>query len=269
MMGQINKTDKLDAKALAVMLRNGTLPSVWIPSAELRDQRELPRMRMSLVRMRTTLKNRIHATLAKYLITIDGVSDIFGVKGRIELEKQLAGFPPYTSQSVREELELLDEVEGHIRVCEERIREMVKSAPEMELVKTIPGVGTILAIVIAWEVGDVSRFPGPEHLASYAGTVPRVHSSGGKSYLGRVRPDVNHYLKWALVEAANIVVINQSRWAGRHVIRLYRRIREGKGHAKAVGAVARHLAEAVYWILRKKEPYREPGTTNPISSNRE
>jgi transposase len=60
MIGQINKTDKLDAKVLAVMLRNGTLPSVWIPSAELRDQRELPRMRMSLVRMRTTLKNRIH-----------------------------------------------------------------------------------------------------------------------------------------------------------------------------------------------------------------
>lgn len=268
MMGQINKTDKLDAKGLAIMLRNGTLPAVWIPPAELRDQRELPRMRMSLVRMRTTLKNRIHATLAKYLITIEEASDIFVGKGRVELEKQVATLPPYTRQSVGEELELLDEVEGHIKNCEGRIREVVKSSPEMELLKTIPGVGPILAIVIAWEVGEVSRFPGPEQLASYAGTVPRVHSSGGRAFLGRVRPDVNRYLKWALIEAANVIVLNRKRRPGAHGVRLYERVRERKGHAKAVVAVARHLAEASYWILKKNEPYKEPGKPNPISSTR-
>jgi transposase len=267
MMGQINKTDKLDAKALAVMLRNGTLPSVWIPPAELRDQRELPRMRMSMVRMRTTLKNRIHATLAKYMITIDEVSDIFGKKGRAELEKQVATLPPHTRQSVSEELELLDEVEGHIQNCEGRIREIVKSTPEMELLKTIPGVGPILAIVIAWEVGDVSRFPGPEHLASYAGTVPRVHSSGGRTTFGRVRPDVNRYLKWALVEAANVNVLNRKRRTGSRLVGIYERIRERKGHAKAVVAVARNIAEAVYWILTRKEPYKEP--QRPTSSSQE
>ena len=71
MMGQINKTDKLDAQGLARLLRNGTLPSVWIPPRELRDQRELPRLRMALVRVRTLLKNRIHATLSKYVIQLD------------------------------------------------------------------------------------------------------------------------------------------------------------------------------------------------------
>jgi transposase len=105
-------------------------------------------------------------------------------------------------------------------------------------------------------------------LASYAGTVPRIKSSGGKSFYGKVRPDVNRYLKWALVEAANVAVMNQWRWADRHVVQLYKRIMERKGHAKAVVAVARHLAEAAYWVLRKNESYKEPGPKTPISSTR-
>ena len=68
MMGQINKTDKLEARGLNTLQRNGTLPTVWIPPGELRDQRELPRTRMALVRQRTTLENRLHATLAKYAL---------------------------------------------------------------------------------------------------------------------------------------------------------------------------------------------------------
>jgi len=268
MMGQMNKTDKLDATGLATLLRNGTLPSVWIPPRNLRDARELPRMRMSLVSVRTMLKNRIHATLAKYMIEIDEVSDVFGMKGRELLKGRVEELPPYTRQSVETQLELLDEVEAHIEEAEKEIREVVKTTPEMRLLMTIPGVGPILAVVLAMEIGDVKRFPGAEHLASYAGTVPRIKSSGGKSYFGKVRPDVNRYLKWALVEAANIVVINQGRWSSRHVVRLYGRIKERKGHAKAVVAVARHLAEAAYWILRRNEAYKEPGTTNSISSTR-
>jgi len=203
MMGQINKTDKLDAKGLALLLRNGTLPSVWIPPAELRDQRELPRMRIAFVRVRTMLKNRIHAALAKYAIEIKEVSDIFGVGGRALIKSRL---------------------------------------------------------------GEVERFPRDESLANYAGTVPRKKQSGGRVRFGKVRPDVNRYLKWALIEAANIVVLNQTRWPDRHVVRLYRRIRQRRGHAKAVVAVARHLAEATYWILTKNEPYREPKRNNPVSS---
>ena len=82
MMGNINKTDKLDARGLAILARNGTLPVVWIPPGELRDQRELPRMRLALGGIRTKLKNRIHATFAKYGITFEEVSDIFGRRGR-------------------------------------------------------------------------------------------------------------------------------------------------------------------------------------------
>lgn len=266
MMGQINKTDKLDAKGLALLLRNGTLPSVWIPPAELRDQRELPRMRIAFVRVRTMLKNRIHAALAKYAIEIKEVSDIFGVGGRALIKSRLEELPPQTRRSVEAQLELLDQVKEQIGLCEKQIEEIIEKTPAMRLLMTIPGVGSVLAVVIAMEVGEVERFPRAESLANYAGTVPRIKQSGGRVRFGKVRPDVNRYLKWALIEAANIVVLNQTRWPDRHVVRLYRRIRQRRGHAKAVVAVARHLAEATYWILTKNEPYREPKRNNPVSS---
>src|SRR5437763_7482765 len=68
MMGELNTTDKLDVRGLNRLQRNDTLPTVWIPPGELRDQRDLPRTRMVLVRQRTPLKNRIHAILARYAL---------------------------------------------------------------------------------------------------------------------------------------------------------------------------------------------------------
>jgi len=266
MMGQINKTDKLDARGLAILARNGTVPAVWIPPGELRDQRELPRMRMAMSQVRTKFKNRIHSTFAKYAITFDEVTDIFGGKGRKLMEDALDELPPETRRSVREQLLLLDQVEDSIRKAEKRIRQVIKVDDTMQLLQTMPGVGPVLAIVIALEVGCADRFPTAENLASYAGKVPRVSSSGGKTRYGKVRPDVNRYLKWAFTEAANAIVLQQNRCPDRHVVRLYQRVRKHKGHAKAVTAVGRHLAEATYWMLKKNEPYREPGGEHPISS---
>lgn len=132
---------------------------------------------------------------------------------------------------------------------------------------TLPGVGFILASVIALEVGDAERFPTAAHLASYSGTTPRIHSSGGKTRYGPLRSDVNRYLKWAFVEAANVTAIHHRRWSQRHVSQLYQRLRANKGHQKAIGAVARHLAEATYWMQRNRQDYREP-QSRPVSSTR-
>lgn len=263
MMGQINKTDKLDAKGLATLARNGTLPEVWIAPGELRDQRELPRMRMALVSIRTKLKNRIHAALAKYGITIDEASDIFGGKGRRLLAEAINELPQETRYTVAEQLQLLDQVEETISQTEQRILQVIKTDHAMQLLDTLPGVGPILAIVIALEVGKVDRFVTAEKLASYAGKAPRVNSSGGKTYYGRVRPDVNRYLKWAYTEAANAIVLQQHRLGDCHVLRLYRRIHQVHGHAKAVTAVGRHLAEATYWMLKNDELYHEPARKQP------
>jgi len=138
------------------------------------------------------------------------------------------------------------------------VHEVFQLTPEIRLLRTLPGVGLTLAVLIVLEIGDVRRFATNEKLAAYAGTTPRVHSSGGKTRYGPLRPDVNRYLKWAFVEAANVICRHRGRYPGRHVSRLYERIARRKGHQKAIGAVARHLAEATYWILARQQPYCEP-----------
>lgn len=268
LMGMINKTDKLDARGLAMLNLNGSLPVVWIPPAELRDQRELSRMRMTLVSVRTKLKNRIHATLSKYAIEIDEVSDIFGKKGRQLLKEAIRQLPPETLQSVESQLVLLDQTIDQIDQAEARIRQVVKETPMMQLIKSLPGVGDILAIVIALEIGTVERFGRAEQLASYAGTVPRVNSSGGKTHYGRTRPDVNRYLKWAYIEAANCIGLSKRYNDQRHAVQLLIRLKSKKGYPKAAVAVARHLAEATYHMLRKNEPYKEPALKRHVSSSR-
>lgn len=168
--------------------------------------------------------------------------------------------PPETQKCLKQELELLDRVQGQIGVMEERMKVCIALTPDMQLLKTIPGVGDILAIVIGTEIGLVGRFSRAEQLASYAGTVPAVKSSGGKVRYGHTPKESNHYLKWAFVEAANAPAQygKKPRWQHRHVTHPYERVKRRKGHSVAVGAVARHLAEATFWILNKKEPYREP-----------
>jgi transposase len=130
---------------------------------------------------------------------------------------------------------------------------------------SIPGPAEILSIVIDRELGSIDRFPSPKHLASYSGLVPRVQASGGKVHYGRMIKQANHYLKWAFIEAANVVVRQRHHpnWQPKYVVQLYERIRRRKGHAVAVGATARYLSEAAYWVLTKAEPYREPLLRSP------
>lgn len=257
MMGLTNKTDRLDAHGMNRLQQNRTLPTVWIPPGPLRDLREMTRTRLLLVQQRTRLKNRLLAELAKYGLRVEA-SDAFGRQGR-EQWKQLAGqMPAQTRWVVGQMLALVDRLGEQIGEFERRLKELVGETPAMQRLMSLPGVGVILAATVALETGELSRFGSPERFASYAGTTPRVHASGGQVRYGPLRVDVNHYLKWAFAEAANSVAVNQRRRPDRHVSRLYLRVRQRKGHAKAVGAVMRHLAVSAYQVLRREEPYREP-----------
>lgn len=179
MVGMINKTDKLDARGLNRLQRAGTLPTVWIPPGELRDWRDLPRSRMVLVRQRTQPKNRIHATLAKYALTVPEATDLFGRQGRKLLRERLCDLPPQTAYAAERLLEQVEALDRQVRLFEHQMGAVFEVTPEIELAMTLPGVGFILATVIVMEVGDVARFVSHEKLAAYAGTVPRVHASGG------------------------------------------------------------------------------------------
>lgn len=258
MMGMINKTDKLDVQGLNLLQQNGTLPEVWIPPAEVRDRRELTRSRMTLVTIQTSLKNRVHAALAKYALHEFEASDIFGKRNRPVLLARCEELPPETRFTTLGLLEEIGSLQEKIAAIEERMEAVFEKTPEVELLMTLPGVGFLLATVIVNEMGDITRFPGADRFTAYAGTTPRIKASGGKVRFGRLRSDTNRYLKWAFIEAANVICLHRRRHPDRHLTRLYERILAKKGHSVAIGAVARQLAESAYWVIRKKVTYREP-----------
>ena len=163
-MGGKNKTDKLDAKGLAILLRSGTLPEVWIPPAGLRDLRGLMRTRLATRSHTTVFKNRIHAALRRYGAMnqeMDGKKslDLFSQKGRLALSVAIGRLPEETRRATLHEWEMLDAIEGHIKELEVPIRERIGKLGWVRLLKSIPGVGEILGATIYLEIGDVERFP--------------------------------------------------------------------------------------------------------------
>jgi hypothetical protein len=137
------------------------------------------------------------------------------------------------------------------------MEQVIQPDPIVKRLQTMPGVGKILGPVIALEIGDVHRFANAERLASSCGLVPRVFSSGSHTRLGGTSRFVNLYLKWAFVETANCAIrLRGSQY--RHVRELFQRLQPAKGHGRAAVAVARHLAEAAFWMLTKEQDYRPP-----------
>ena len=258
--GGRNQTDGIDARSVALMLRNGTLPEVWIPEAKTRDLRHLVRTRLYLRNTQTRLKSRIIAALNSYgLRDHDDDRDLFHGKGRVRLSVYIGRLPEHTRESVTREWQIIDELESQLKDFHERINKRIGSIGWCRRLKTLPGVGEVLGATIYVEIGDVKRFRSAQHLASYAGLVPVVQASGGRTWLGPTSSHSNHYLRWAFVEAANAVVAQQKRREGQHVVELYRRVKAAtKFHNKAAVAVARHLAESSWWILTKGQDYRPP-----------
>lgn len=215
---------------------------------------------MAFSKIRTMLKNRTHSTLAKYNFSLTDATDIFARKWRPDLLDLFEELPPETALCARQQIELLDAIQDNIDQLEARILAKIKITASMQLIQTVPGPAKVLAIVIDREVGSIDRFPAAKHFASYSGLVPKVKASAGRAHYGRLIKQCNNYLKWAFIEAANVIVRQRHHpnWRMKYVTHLYERIRRRKGHSVAVGAVARYLAEATYWVLRKNEPYREP-----------
>jgi transposase len=121
----------------------------------------------------------------------------------------------------------------------------------------VPGIGYFTALLIISEIGDVGRFPDDRHLASYAGLVPSVHSSGGKTRYGGITKEGSPWLRWSLQESAQVAIRHSPHFHG-----YYRRIAWKKGHQRAVTGVARHMVTIVYAMLRSNQPYRENQDTS-------
>lgn len=241
------KTDAVDAATLAHLLRADLIPRAHIPSAETRHLKEIVRQRLFLVRLRTMLKNRLHALLDRHHVAAPPVSDLFGKRGVGYLAK--VQLPEGAQAQLDQDLRLLQMLNGEVRESEALLRRALKGDRRAQVLETVPGIGAITAAVVALEIDDVKRFPDARKLAAYAGLVPSVKASGGKVYHGRLMPQSNKWLRWALVESAWVAVRRDPYFRA-----TYGRYAH-KGAQTAIVATARRLLEVIWHVLSEDRPY--------------
>ena len=238
------KNDERDAADLADLLRMGRLPEAWVAPHQVRELRELTRYRHKLVRARTSCKDQVHAVLAKLGIPVT-CTDIFGVWGSIWLDG-LSLPQPYAGKvaSLRKICALLA---AEIAVLDAAIAGAVEHDRGYWAIRGLPGIGPVLGAVIVAEIGDITRFPGPARLCSWAGLTPRHRESDTKVSRGHITKQGSRNLRWALIEAIQHVPAGHPLRQRREDI-LARRGAQARNIAKV--AMARQLLTWVYYAMR-------------------
>jgi transposase len=190
------KTDKVDALMLANLLRGCYVAESYVPSRRVTSLRELVRYRANMVRMRGTVKNRVHACLLMNNIKIE-----YGpfTKGFLEELRKV------DDARVEWYLRIVDRLNLEIREASKRVCNEALNDGDARLLMIIPGVSFYSALPLVSEVGDVSRFPDSAHLVSYAGLASSTRSSGGSTYHGRITKAGSPYLRGFLTSARGFI----------------------------------------------------------------
>jgi transposase len=235
------KNDRVDSATLAQLLRCDLLPESWQADRETQGRRQQVRLRATLVRQRTRLKNQVHAVLHQRGLR-SPVTDLFGKRGRQWLAA--AKLPAQAKEAVTVCCRLID---GYTKEIEEQNRqlsvEVLKDARARWLL-TIPGIGVYSAMLLLAEIGDIARFADKHALCSYAGLVPRVRESAGKRARGGITRQGSPWLRWIMVEAAQVATRCSPAAA-----RYYQRLRRKKPAHVARVALARKLLVTVWAML--------------------
>jgi len=246
------KTDTIDARTLAHLLRTNLLPTAHIPAQKTRAIKQVLRQRIFLVESRTQLKNRIHDLVDRHHLATEQFSDLFGAGGRRFLWDWVEQWPRPDADLLRQDLELLSELDRRIAEAEGWLEELAGTDPVVERLRSLPGIGTFLGLVLRYEIDTIERFVSPAKLCSYAGLVPATYASGGRVWHGRITKMGNGWLRWALVEAAWPAIRKSPRLRA-----FYERVKRQRGANKAKVAVARKLCELVWYVWTEKRAYQE------------
>src|SRR5437773_7095221 len=238
------KTDKIDSMVLAVLSHRDLVPAIWLPDPRVREERELARFRLHLVKHKSMLKHRIHSTLINFGRPCP-VTDLFGVEGR-ELLARLDVPEPWLS-NVTASLALIDDLGEQIEVVNRRLKEGHANHPYVPLLLSAPGIGWVLAFTIAAEIGEIERFPSPEKLAGYTGLCPKVNQSGDKDRRGPLSKHGPKYLRWAMLEAT-MHALRHPAYSDRYQ-RNKARLGRQRGATVAQIDIARRLTEAIWHML--------------------
>jgi transposase len=254
------KTDKVDARVLAELCRRDLVPALWIASLDDRALRERLRRRMHLVRLRASAMNRIFGLLTQWGLRLS----LRRLRAADAMELLAArGVEETWRRSIAEALAVIDLLDERIAPLHEELRPFAAADPRVLLLRTIPGIGELLGLTIAAEIGDVARFGSPRKLIGYAGLAPRVSQSGDRSRTGALSKAGSRTLRWAAVEAAHQAWRPNNPW---HQLYSELAARHGKNPAKS--AVARKVLIAAWHVLSRDEPFKPSRPRgNPVSAN--
>jgi transposase len=235
------KNDEHDAEDLCDLLRMGRLPEAWIAPPAVRELRELVRHRAKMVALRSGLKAQVHAVLAKEGVVV-GVSDLFGKAGMELLAEALLGRA--YRQRVTSLLDLIDAYDHEVATFTRLIAEQLDDHVGYGAIQAIPGVGATFAAIFVAEIGDITRFPAPAKLCSWAGLTPKHRESDTTVHRGHITKQGSRLVRWAAVESIQRLPADFKLRADQARIT----DRRGKGIGKV--AAARKLLTLVYYGLR-------------------
>jgi len=246
MHGGKAKNDKIDSQKIAVLLRGGMLPQAYVYPAEMRATRDLLRRRIHLMRKRAELLAHVQNTNSQYNLPEIGKKIAYKAN-RDGVAERFAD--PAVQKSMEVDLALIDYYDRLLTDLELHI---VKSAKQHDAntfyrLRSVPGVGKILALVLLYEIHDIHRFPSVQDCASYCRLVKCAKESAGKRYGTSGKKLGNAYLKWALSEAAALFLRKNPK-AQQYLAKLEKK--HGKG--KALTILAHKLARAVYYMLKRE-----------------
>jgi len=245
------KNDKIDSRLLMELLAKDYLPTCYQPSQEERSLRERLRWRTQLMRTRTKYKNIAHALMDK---------ENKGAKiGSAKSRKELAGNKHLSEQRqvrLKRNLKVIDYFEEKVCSEDQELLMLAKKNPDIERLKTIPGVGDLSALMIIAEFGDVNRFKKAGNISGYLGLVPRLYASSDVRRLGSITKQGSGAMRRILVQDAWMAIKTSEAFKKR-----YNTIMRRRGKKVAIVAIARMIAETAFCLLRDKTEFDEKRLT--------
>lgn len=249
------KSDEIDARMLAHLLRSNLIAESYVPPYDLREIRALIRHRLSLVKTRTMVKNKIHAVIDKNGVEeSDSFSDLFGKAGMqwlksIQLESSI------DMLMLSNHLEHLDSLEHQIKAVDQEILSRASQDEDVKLLLSLTGVSIYTALLLKSEIVDINRFSNYKKLVSWAGLAPSMHQSGEVEYYGSITKQGSRMIRWIMIEAARVAVNHDPRLNS-----FYERIKHRRGDQKAIVATANKMLKIIWTMLSRREPYESRNT---------
>jgi len=233
------KTDKVDAKILADLLRTNYLPEVWIPDENVLRLRDLTRHKSNLTRLRTMVQQKIKGYLLRKGVKYGKLWNKEALSKLAEEDQDIKNFVNVYHSLKDEEKEVMG-----------RIRRFARNMKETNLLMSIPGIAEFSSLMMLAEIGDIRRFKSPKELVSYTGLCCGIYQTGSTERTVHNNA-VNKWLKWIVYECSGKAILLDQRFQ-----KYFSKVQQRKGYQTGRRAAARKMLTIIWYMLTNGEPYR-------------